>query len=82
MKKVVWAAFHEVLFYPGIGHLGHTLPSQGKTMDLDMWHSDAGLAIRLKYQGKPIEGMIPWANVKNVQYAPEGPSTTSVRQAA
>lgn len=77
-KEVVWASFHETLFFTGLGQMGNTLPSPSRNYDvLVMQHESEGLAIKIRKGARTVEGLIPWANVKNVEYSPEDPKSAS-----
>lgn len=66
-RIVTHARFHESLFISGVGSLGDSLPSQSKTLQLEMCREPGG-DLEVKINGQ--EYAIPLANIKIVKYAP------------
>jgi hypothetical protein len=72
-RKVLHASLHKTSNHvPVVGELGHTFPTQGKTLDnLHMWVSEHGLHLKYAYKGQKLETMFPLAAVSVLSLAPE-----------
>lgn len=64
-RKVVHASLHKTSNHaPHVGELGHTFPSQTKSLDgLTMSVSELGLHLKYTYKGHKIENLFPLAAV-------------------
>lgn len=72
-RKVTHAALHKSSNHvPSVGEIGHTFPSNTKTLDgLEMSVSDLGLHIKYTYKGAKIENLFPLAAVSIMTLAAE-----------
>lgn len=72
-KTVIHAALHnKVNHIPGIGDIGHTFPSQNKTLEgLEMSISNLGLLLKYTYRGLEHTTLFPLAAVAIVSLANE-----------
>lgn len=71
-RKIQYVKLHGGdTFVPGFGSFGNTLPSQGKSVKLDMVHTTVGIYVNIN-NGK-AETIIPWANVQIATYTAENP---------
>lgn len=68
--KIIYAKLHGGdTFIPGYGSFGNTLPSQSKSVKMDMEHAEKGVYIVL--DGGKARTLVPWANVQIVTYSNE-----------
>lgn len=76
-RRIVYAKLHETVHLPNTGNLSDTLPPSMKQFDLKMFHTNEGLFLQVN----GVEAVVPWANVKIAQYAPEEKVKSQVLQA-
>lgn len=72
MRKVTYAKIHGDLFIPGLGGLGSTLPSQSKTVNLQMSYgqNEDGAEGLFLVANVNFEIFVPASSVLLVVYAP------------
>ena len=77
-RRVIRARLHSNLFLGGsAGELGDSLPPANKTLDglsltaLGDHGVEGGLLVEFKVRGVSISALIPSANIKHLELAPE-----------
>ena len=82
-RTVLYARTQTNVYIPGVGELGNTFPSQGKTLEnLHMTATELGLILSFKYKGFVKEALIPSANVSAMELAPEEKPVKAVKASA
>lgn len=71
-RAISYAKLQTGTFIPGFGNIGDTLPPMGKTLNLQMLHTDPGLYVNIN--NFKAEALIPWANVQVALYTSEEPN--------
>ncbi len=79
-RKVKYVRFHTGLYAPGAaGDLGNVLPPINKTLDrLEMSTTAAGLFVKMRIKGEPLELLIPYGNVIMASLELEEPKIKAV----